>query len=583
MKTLNTLIFFIFLSFSRFLHAQELPIQELNKKLGRGINMGNMLEAPTETEWGNPFKDDYFEKIAQLGFTHVRVPVRWDMATRASQTEPFAINPAFLARIKYIVDKAYASKLYVVMNMHHHEELFANPEKVKPRFLSQWEQIAAFFKNYDQKLLFEVMNEPHDGLTPELWNIYFADALKVIRKNNPTRAVLMGTANYGGLGSVPSLKIPDDKNIILTVHYYNPFSFTHQGADWVGTDAQKWLGTLWEDLASERNQVTAEFEYLSAFAKQKNIPVHVGEFGAYSKADIESRARWTTFLARWFEEQGFSWAYWEFSAGFGIYNPTTQQYNTKLVDALLKNPMTSAKSLPSKVVYQSEFGSTDGWVLGVQPTSTASIARSTGNLNIDIKSASKDAWHVQLTKSNIALTNKKRYLVSIKAKADKEVSTTNYIGRNAAPYNSYSGYSTLTFGTKEKEFSYIFTMNDPTDLAARMAFDLGTTVTNITIASVRIEEIIDATIPPVVVVPLAVEAVSGGNIYPNPTEDSVMISTLGGVEKIELIDQKGNILFKKELLNETSINISLKNYSSGLYLLKLTKKDGIITRKIIKN
>ncbi len=583
MKTLNTLILFLFLSSSTLLHAQDLPIQELNKKLGRGINMGNMLEAPTETEWGNPFKDDYFEKIAQLGFTHVRIPVRWDMAARASQTEPFAINPTFLARVKYIVDKAYASKLYVVMNMHHHEELFANPEKVKPRFLSQWEQMATFFKNYDQKLLFEVMNEPHDGLTPELWNTYFADALKVIRKTNPTRAVLMGTANYGGLGSVPSLKIPDDKNIILTVHYYNPFSFTHQGADWVGTDAQKWLGTLWEDLASERNQIIAEFEYLNTFAKQKNIPVHVGEFGAYSKADIESRVRWTTFLGRWFEEQGFSWAYWEFSAGFGIYSPTTQQYNTKLVDALLKNPMTSAKSLPSKVVYQSEFGSTDGWVLGVQPTSTANITRSTGNLNIDVKTASKDAWHVQLTKTNIALTTKKRYLVTIKAKADREVTTTNYIGRNAAPYNSYSGYSNLAFGTKEKEFSYIFTMNDPTDLAARMAFDMGTTVANVTIASVRIEEIIEATTSPVVVVPLAVEEVSGGNIYPNPTEDSITISALGGVEKIELIDQKGNILFKKELFNETNVIISLKNYSSGVYLLKLTKKDGVFTRKIIKN
>ena len=42
-------------------------------------------------------------------------------------------------------------------------------------------------------------------------------------------------------------------------------------------------------------------------------------------------------MARWFEEQGFSWAYWEFSAGFGIYAPSTQQYNTKLVDAFIRS------------------------------------------------------------------------------------------------------------------------------------------------------------------------------------------------------------------------------------------------------
>lgn len=577
MKINKLLILIVFLNFSQqLLHAQNLSIQDLNKNLGRGINMGNMFEAPNETEWGNPFKDDYFERIAQLGFNHVRIPIRWDVAARASQTEPYTINPVFLARIKYVIDKAITSKLYVVINMHHHEELFANPEKTKPRFLSQWEQIATFFKDYDQKLLFEVMNEPNTNLTPDLWNIYFADALKSIRKTNPARAVLMGTANYGGLSGVPNLKIPDDKNIILTVHYYNPFNFTHQGAEWIGTDAQNWLGTVWEDLAMERNQVISEFDYLNTLAKQKNIPVHVGEFGAYSKADIESRARWTTFLARWFEEQGFSWAYWEFSAGFGIYNPATQQYNTKLVDALLKNPMSSAKVLPSKILYQSDFSTNDGWNLGVQPTSTATFSRNNG-LNIDVKTASKDGWHVQLTKANIPILNKKRYLVSIRAKADKDVSVTNYIGKNASPYNSYSGYSNLTFGTKEKEFAYTFIMNEPSDLIARMSFDMGTTVANINISSIKIEEIIDNSIP------LATEKESNISIYPNPIEDILTISALKAIQSLELIDQKGSVILRKTIVNESSLNVSLQTIPSGSYILVLYGKDGITTKKVVKN
>lgn len=578
MKVNKLLILIVFLSFSQLLHAQSLSIQDLNKKLGRGINMGNMFEAPTETEWGNPFKDDYFERIAQLGFNHVRIPIRWDVAARASQTESYTINPVFLARIKFVIDKAIASKLYVVINMHHHEELFTNPERVKPRFLSQWEQIATFFKDYDQKLLFEVMNEPNTNLTPDLWNSYFADVLKNIRKTNPARAVLMGTANYGGLSGVPNLKIPDDKNIILTVHYYNPFNFTHQGAEWIGGDAQNWLGTVWEDLAMERNQIITEFDYLNTFAKQKNIPVHVGEFGAYSKADIESRAKWTTFLARWFEEQGFSWAYWEFSAGFGIYNPATQQYNTKLVDALLKNPMPSAKVLPSKVLYQSDFSTNDGWNLGVQPTSTATFSRNNG-LNIDVKTASKDGWHVQLTKANIPILNKKRYLVSIKAKADKDVSVTNYIGKNASPYNSYSGYSSLTLGIKEKEFAYTFVMNDPSDLTARMSFDMGTTVANINISSIKIEEIIDNSTS----TPLATEKESNINIYPNPIEDILTISDLNTVQKLELVDQKGSIILRKTIVNESTLNVSLQTIPSGSYILVLYEKDGITTKKVVKN
>jgi aryl-phospho-beta-D-glucosidase BglC (GH1 family) len=572
----NFLITIIFLSLSQPLHSQNLSIQDLNKKLGRGINMGNMFEAPTETEWGNPFKDDYFERISQLGFNHVRIPIRWDIAARSSQTEPYTINPAFLARIKYVIDKAYSSKLYVVINMHHHEEVFANPEKTKPRFISQWEQIATFFKDYDQKLLFEVLNEPNANLTPDLWNTFFSDALKSIRKTNPTRAVLMGTANYGGLSGVPSLKIPDDKNIILTVHYYNPFNFTHQGAEWVGSEAQNWLGTIWEDLALERNQIISEFDYLNTLAKQKNIPVQVGEFGAYSKADIESRVKWTTFLARWFEEQGFSWAYWEFSAGFGIYTPATQQYNTKLVDALIKNTMSSAKVLPTKMLYQSDFSSNDGWNLGVQTNSSATLSRNNG-LNIDVKTASKDGWHVQLTKGNIPILNKKRYLVSIKAKADKDVSVINYIGKNAPPYNSYSGYSNLTFGIKEKEFSYTFVMNDPSDLAARMSFDLGTTIANINISSIKVEEIIDDSTP------LATEKESSVHIFPNPIEDILTISALKAIQSLELIDQKGNKIFKKTIINEGLLSVSLQTIPSGSYILVLYEKNGITTKKVVKN
>ncbi len=309
------------------------------------MNMGNMFEAPSEGEWGNPYKDDYFPKIAALGFNHVRIPIRWDVPNRGLQTDPYTLNTTFLTRIKTIVDIAIANKLYVIINMHHHEGLFANPANNKAKFLAQWTQIAEYFKNYDQKLLFEVMNEPHDNLTPAVWNIYFNEALLEIRKSNPTRAVVMGVANYGGLGGLPELKIPDDKNLILTIHYYNPFNFTHQGADWV-TGSTPWLGTKWEDLDVERNQIKSEFEPLIAISKAKNIPVHIGEFGAYSKADIDSRAKWTTFLARWFEQQGWSWAYWEWSAGFGVFDPATSQTNIKLADALLKNPMPESKKTP---------------------------------------------------------------------------------------------------------------------------------------------------------------------------------------------------------------------------------------------
>jgi endoglucanase len=289
---------FLFASLSALAQNRQ-PAFEMNARLGRGINMGNSFEAPTETEWGNQWKPEYFKIISQLGFKHVRLPVRWEPVERSLASAPYTLTPAFLDRIQQVVDTALKYNLHIIVNMHHHEALYENPSAQKERFLSQWSQIADRFKNYPDKLLFEVLNEPHGNITPEIWNEYFAAALVEIRKTNPNRIVLLGVADYGGLGSIGKLDLPEDEYIILSPHYYNPFNFTHQGAEWVdGADA--WMGTKWNDTEVDRETIASEFSFAQQFSAANHIPIHVGEFGAYSKADIESRERWTTFLARWF-------------------------------------------------------------------------------------------------------------------------------------------------------------------------------------------------------------------------------------------------------------------------------------------
>lgn len=310
--------------------------REINVRLGKGINIGNTYEAMQS--WQSPFDPADLKRIADLGFTHVRLPIRWERDDRSMSTAPYTIESAFMQAIQSAVDEALKQKLHIILNMHHHDALMANPAGEKARFLSQWEQIAGHFKNYPDSLLFEILNEPHDKLTPALWNDYAESALRVIRRTNPRRCVLLGTAEWGGVGGLRSLEIPDDPQLILTVHYYNPFQFTHQGASWSeGSDA--WLGTQWHGTVFERQAVKEDFKTVIQLAGEKNIPVHVGEFGAYSRADIDSRVRWTRFLARWFEQQSFSWAYWEWNSGFGIYDPQNRRYEQRLVNALVSDPM----------------------------------------------------------------------------------------------------------------------------------------------------------------------------------------------------------------------------------------------------
>lgn len=567
----------LFALFFQMATAQT-PIHDLNKKLGKGINMGNMFEAPSETEWGNPFKDDYFKRISSLGFNHVRIPIRWDVPARCQQTEPFTINATFLERIKTVVDLAKKENLLVIINMHHHEAIFANPDAQKAKFLSQWTQIATFFKDYDSNLLFEVMNEPNSDLTLDKWNTFFADALKEIRKTNPTRAVLMGTANWGGLGGVSSLKIPADNNLILTIHYYDPFNFTHQGADWVD-GSTPWLGTKWENTNLEREEIIGQFKYLKEFADQNNLPIHIGEFGAFSKADLESRVLWSNFLARWFEQQGFSWAYWEFSAGFGIYNPASGQYLQPLVDALITKQITDAKELKTAIIYESDFNSTTNkWDLYVQPTASATVISQENYANISVQKASSDGWHVQYVKNEIPLKRGKRYLVSFDAKANVDLAITNYIGQASGSYSAYSGYKSFTLTTNEAKFIYSFVMTSPDDSKARIVFDLGLKTGNVSIKNIKVEEVQDTSS-----VLLSNSIENKVKVFPNPVSDELHLSEIQDFYLLHIYDQLGRKILQKDLSNQKTIQLDTKALPQGVYYLYLLGSKEPKSYKLIKN
>src|SRR5262249_17348908 len=104
-----------------------------------------------------------------------------------------------------------------------------------------------------------------------------------------------------------------------TVHFYDPFQFTHQGASWV-KDAAKWKGRAWSGTDEEQTPIRKRLEMTATWAKQHDVPVFLGEFGAYEAADMESRARWTRFIGAEAGGFGLSWAYWEFCSGLGAYD-----------------------------------------------------------------------------------------------------------------------------------------------------------------------------------------------------------------------------------------------------------------------
>ncbi|MDF7824050.1 glycoside hydrolase family 5 protein [Pontiellaceae bacterium B12227] len=305
-----------------------------NARIGRGVNMGNMLEAPREGAWFARLKESYFDLIKQAGFDSVRIPVRW--SAHVSEEAPYAIDPAFFKRVEQAVDQALERDLVVILNVHHFHEFMEDPEAHEDRLFEIWKQLAEHYKGHPESLIFEVLNEPTNKVTPEIWNRIQNKTIQLIRETNPERILFVAPLGWNRIHHLRNLKLPsNDRNLIASVHFYEPFNFTHQGARWVKQDIP--VGTKWMGTAAEKAEMTEDLDAAVRWSKKHNIPINVGEFGAYSKADMESRARWTDFLTREMEKRDMSWNYWEFCSSFGVYDPDENRWRKPLLDALLNN------------------------------------------------------------------------------------------------------------------------------------------------------------------------------------------------------------------------------------------------------
>jgi endoglucanase len=313
-------------------------VRALFQTFNRGINFGNMLEAPREGDWGVRAEDRLIDLIGPQFTQSVRLPVRW--SNHASLDASAVIDPAFFERIDYVVDRLLGRGALVILNMHHYRQLDGDaldpderrvaPELVDVRFLAMWKQIAERYAKRSNRLVFEIYNEPHGRLETR-WNELFSRALRLVRQSNPTRAVVVGPTHYNAAHKLAELRLPPDSHLILTVHNYEPFSFTHQGAQWV-TPALP-VGVACCDPA-QRAVVNAALDLALVQAQRLNYPLFVGEFGAYSKASEPARIEYSRFMREAMQARAIPWFYWELASGFGVYDPANNRFRTSLYEAL---------------------------------------------------------------------------------------------------------------------------------------------------------------------------------------------------------------------------------------------------------
>ena len=183
-------------------------------------------------------------------------------------------------------------------------------------------------------MVFELLNEPHGALDARAWNALLAKLLQVVRKTNPTRNVVVGPTRWNNLEELDTLRLPeDDRHLVVTFHYYEPFAFTHQGASWVEPQFSEKTGVRFtpEQVA----KIESDFDKVEAWSRRHGRPILLGEYGAYDKAPMEDRVLWTRTVARAAEKRGFAHLYWQFSSDFVLYDFQREDWVEPLLHAVV--------------------------------------------------------------------------------------------------------------------------------------------------------------------------------------------------------------------------------------------------------
>ncbi|NLA22552.1 MAG: glycoside hydrolase family 5 protein [Candidatus Marinimicrobia bacterium] len=303
---------------------------EQNEKLGRGVNILGYDPIWDSFEKAR-FKEHHFKLIREAGFNTVRINLH---PFRHMDSTTFELREDWWKVLDWAVENALANDLMVILDMHEYYAMADDPVSRKDMWLAFWKQVAERYQDSSDDVLFELLNEPNGKLNSELWNDFLLEGLAVVRNSNPHRTVIIGPAQYNQINQLDSLILPEkDRNIIVTIHYYSPMDFTHQGASWAGrADLRdvRWLGT-----AEEKQAIMDDFAKAQNWSKKHNRPLFLGEFGVYDKADMESRTKYLSFVTRTVENLGWSWAYWQFDSDFILYDIDNEHWIEPVLKALI--------------------------------------------------------------------------------------------------------------------------------------------------------------------------------------------------------------------------------------------------------
>lgn len=310
-----------------------------------GWNLGNSLDSTGDLSidsspkkfamaWGNPEPTkELIETVKNGGFNTIRIPTTWYQHLYLDEsTQTYKIEDKWMAYVKQFVDYAYDMDMFVILNVHH--ENWVNVEKftddtykdASRKLTDIWTRISTEFKDYDQHLIFEGMNEPRETNNPSnsewgdgdanSWNYInrlndvFVDTVRNQGSAYNKERLLMLPGYHAGnsVSTVEAIEVPEGAgNVALSVHAYNPYFFcmdssnmanhTYPGKSGYGSDYRTELETM--------------FNSYKNIIQKKGVPIVMGEFSASDFNNTESRVNWAKDYLSMSKDAGIPCVLWD--------------------------------------------------------------------------------------------------------------------------------------------------------------------------------------------------------------------------------------------------------------------------------
>jgi endoglucanase len=464
----------------------DLSQYEMVEAMGAGWNLGNTLEAnsngtPSETVWGSPKASSALMKlIKDSGFNTIRIPVSY--LSKIGSAPDYKIDADWLARVKEVVDMALAEDLYVITNIHgdgYHGVTGGwllcdaqNQTEIKAKYKAVWQQIASTFKDYDEHLIFESMNEVFDGTyewqNPGVpypnanyyqnindYNQIFVETVRPISLNNAKRWLLIPGWNtdIDLTSEAKGFKIPEDKyvdrstsgkRLMISVHYYAPWDLCGDDTD---AGVTRWGDEAWKENSSKcttygqgansESTMIGQFDKLKTWFTSQGYPVVVGEYGTVDKTSYDAEnsqytAYWTKTLCENARRVGAVPVLWDnghlsTAKGFATINRATNTVGrTYIVQAIndafdqeIEIDTTAAKTklelITSYIVNLSVDGAKENPVFKCQYSGwdevSKEISNTAKNVDVDLSPASKKDGFTNL--GYLVYTNDSLYSVNV--------------------------------------------------------------------------------------------------------------------------------------------------------------------------